>query len=66
MSIRKMKTTLSRYFRLARTRRDVVARINALPWVMPGAGGKVRGLKLGITLHGLGVTAATLVLQDRD
>ena len=45
---------------------DAIERIKALPWVKPGAGRKVRGLKSGIELRGPGVTAAELVLQDRN
>ncbi len=45
---------------------EVIARINALPWVRPGKGGKPRGSRKGIALRGKGSTAAEIVLQDRE
>jgi antitoxin (DNA-binding transcriptional repressor) of toxin-antitoxin stability system len=45
---------------------DAIERIKSLPWVKPGTGRKVRGLRLGIELRGSGESAAALVLQDRN
>ncbi len=50
----------------ARTEAEVIERIDALPWVRPGAGDKVQGLREGIALPGEGPSAAEIVLQDRD
>lgn len=41
-------------------------RIEALPWVRPGSGGRVKGMRKGIALRGKGPTAAEIVLQDRE
>ena len=43
-----------------------IARINVLPWVRPGKGGKPKGLRKGVALGGKGPTAAAMVLQDRE
>lgn len=48
------------------TEDDVIARINALPWVRPGRGGKPKGLQKGVRLRGKGLSAADIVLQDRE
>ena len=48
------------------TEAEYIRRINALPWVQPGKGGKLRGLRPGIPLRGEGPTAAEIVLQDRE
>ena len=50
----------------AETEEEAVARINALPWVRPGEGGKPKGLRKGVALRGKGLTAAAIVLQDRE
>jgi len=48
------------------TEAEAIRRINALPWVRPGKGGKVKGSRHGIPLRGEGPTAAEIVLQDRE
>ena len=50
----------------AETEEEAVARINALPWVRPGEGGKPKGLRKGVALRGKGLTAAAMVVQDRE
>lgn len=45
---------------------EVIARINALPWVRPGKGGKPKGSRKGVALRGKGPTAAEIVLQGRE
>lgn len=45
---------------------EYIRRIRALPWVQPGNGKKVKGLRKGIPLRGEGPTAAEIVLQDRE
>lgn len=45
---------------------EYIRRIRALPWVRPGNGKKVKGLREGIPLRGEGPTAAEIVLQDRE
>ena len=44
----------------------VLARLKAQPWVTPGKGEPIRGLKKGVALCGKGHTAAQIVLQDRE
>lgn len=44
---------------------EVIARINALPWVRPGNGKKVKGAKRPIRLKPGDKTAAEMVLEDR-
>jgi len=44
---------------------DYIRRINALPWVQPGKGGKLKGSRPGIALRGEGPPAAEIVLQAR-
>ena len=48
------------------TEAEFIRRINALPWVQPGKGGKLKGLRPGIPLRGEVPTAAEIVLQDRE
>jgi prevent-host-death family protein len=43
-----------------------IQRILSLPWVRPGDGGKVRGMRKPVRLSGAGPTAADIVLGDRD
>jgi len=50
----------------AENEEEVIARINALPWVRPGKGGKPKGSRKGVALRGKGPTAAEIVLQDRE
>lgn len=50
----------------AESEEEIIRRIEALPWVQPGNGGKVRGSRKGIALRGKGPTAAEIVLQDRE
>ncbi|TXF10347.1 type II toxin-antitoxin system Phd/YefM family antitoxin [Pelomicrobium methylotrophicum] len=50
----------------AATEADILARIEALPWVQPGRGGKPKGLRKGIRLRGDGPSAAEIVLRDRE
>ena len=45
---------------------EAIKRIQALPWVRPGSGGKIKGSRKGIALRGEGPTAAEIVLQDRE
>jgi prevent-host-death family protein len=45
---------------------EALRQIESLPWVQPGAGGRVRGSRRGIRLHGEGPAAANIVLQDRE
>jgi len=45
---------------------EYIRRIQALPWVRPGKGGKLKGSRPGITLRGDGPTAAEIVLHDRE
>lgn len=45
---------------------EAIKRIQALPWVRPGNGGKIKGSRKGIALRGEGPTAAEIVLQDRE
>jgi prevent-host-death family protein len=49
----------------AETEEEVIARINALPWVRPGNGKKVKGAKRPIRLKPGDKTAAEMVLEDR-
>ena len=51
---------------VAENEEKVIARINALPWVQPGKGGKPKGSRKGVALRGKGPTAAAMVLQDRE
>lgn len=44
---------------------EYIRRIQALPWVRPGNGGKVRGAKHPIRLRPGDKTAAEMVLEDR-
>lgn len=48
------------------TEAEAIRRINALPWVRPGKGGKLKGSRPGIILRGEGPTAVEIVLQDRE
>jgi len=48
------------------TEAEAIRQIESLPWVQPGAGGKVRGLQRGVRLRGEGPNASEIVLQDRD
>ena len=50
----------------AQTEAEAIRQIESLPWVQPGAGGKVRGLQRGVRLRGEGPNASEIVLQDRD
>jgi prevent-host-death family protein len=43
-----------------------IQRILSLPWVRPGDGGKVGGMRKPVRLRGDGPAAADLVLGDRD
>ena len=43
-----------------------LARLKTQPWVTPGKGESIRGLRKGVALRGKGPTAAELVLEDRD
>jgi prevent-host-death family protein len=45
---------------------EAIKRIEALPWVRSGKGGKIKGSRQGIALRGEGPTAAEIVLQDRE
>lgn len=57
------------YLSPARPQEDeaaVLARLKAQPWVTPGKGEPIRGLRKGVALRGKGPTAAELVLQDRE
>jgi prevent-host-death family protein len=47
------------------TEAEYIRRINALPWVRPGNGGKVKGAKNPIHLKPGDKTAAEMVLEDR-
>ena len=51
---------------VAENEEEVIARINALPWVRPGKGGNPKGSRKGVALRGKGPTAAEMVLQDRE
>lgn len=44
---------------------EYVRRIQALPWVRPGNGGKVKGAKHPVRLRPGDKTAAEMVLEDR-
>jgi prevent-host-death family protein len=48
------------------TEADVIARINALPWVRPGKGGKIKGAKRPIPWKPGDKLASDIVLEDRD
>jgi prevent-host-death family protein len=50
----------------AQTEAEAIRQIESLPWVRPGAGGKVRGLQRGVRLRGEGPNASEIVLPDRD
>ena len=41
-------------------------RLAAIPWILPGTGGKPRGSSKGVRLRGRGPTAAEFVLRDRE
>ena len=56
---------LTRVKPAAETEDEVIARINALPWVRPGNGKKVKGAKRPIRLKPGDKTAAEMVLEDR-
>jgi prevent-host-death family protein len=56
---------LTRVKPTAETEEEVIARINALPWVRPGNGKKVKGAKRPIRLKPGDKTAAEMVLEDR-
>lgn len=45
---------------------DIIARIEALPWVRPGKGGKVKGAKHPIPWKPGQKLASDIVLEDRD
>ena len=47
------------------TEAEVIERIEALPWVRPGNGKKVKGAKRPIRLKSGDKTAAEMVLEDR-
>jgi len=47
------------------TEAEVIERIEALPWVRPGNGKKVKGAKRPIRLKPGDKTAAEMVLEDR-
>lgn len=49
----------------AENEEEVIARINALPWVRPGNGKRVKGAKRPIRLKPGDKTAAEMVLEDR-
>ena len=49
----------------AESEEEVIARINALPWVRPGNGKRVKGAKRPIRLKPGDKTAAEMVLEDR-
>ena len=92
VSIRKMKTRLSKYLKLVQAGKDVVItdrgkpvarltlveptaeddeaeairRINALPWVRPGKGGKVKGDKHPIPWKTGEKMLSDMILEDRE
>lgn len=91
VSIRDMKSRLSKYLKLVRAGKEVVitdrgkpvaqltlvkpageseeeviARLNALPWVRPGKGGKIKGAKHPIPWKPGDKLASEIVLEDRD
>jgi len=45
---------------------DIIARSNALPWVRPGKGGKVKGARHPIPWKPGQKLASDIVLEDRD
>ncbi|MNC85615.1 putative antitoxin VapB5 [compost metagenome] len=47
------------------TEAEYIRRVNALPWVQPGNGGKVKGAKNPIRLKPGDKTAAEMVIEDR-
>lgn len=50
----------------AENEEEVIARINALPWVRPGRGGKIKGAKHPIPWKPGDKLASDIVLEDRD
>lgn len=50
----------------AENEEEVIARINALPWVRPGKGGKIKGAKHPIPWKPGDKLASDIVLEDRD
>jgi prevent-host-death family protein len=45
---------------------EASANLDALPWVVRGKNGPIKGLRDGIALKGQGASAAEIVLEDRD
>lgn len=45
---------------------EAIKRIEALPWVQPGKGGKIRGAKHPISWKPGDKLASDIVLEDRD
>lgn len=50
----------------AENEEEAIARINALPWVRPGKGGKIKGAKHPIPWKPGDKLASDIVLEDRD
>lgn len=50
----------------AETEEEVIARLNALPWVRPGKGGKPRGAKTPIPWKPGQKMLSDIVLEDRE
>lgn len=61
------KTKRSKQLRVvAQDEAAALARLKAQPWITPGKGKPLRGLRKGITLRKKAPMAADLILQNRD